>query len=163
MTPAVVLALVLTALAAPAASMGLPGPPAAPSSVPAYVPALTVLDDVLHLPAGEAPVVEAARVCYGSAAHLRLTLALQLAPALSDERARVAWLYGWRDAQEQSAVAFDNEHTARLQAEATATTYAARFQAAERAGDWAWWRQLAVGTGIFGLGVLAGFAWGASR
>lgn len=163
MTRLLTLALVLVACAGQPAFAGLLEPLPAPSSLPPYVAPLAVLAEHLHLPAGEPPVIEAARVCYGPAAHLRLTLALQLATALSDERARVSWLYGWRDAQEQSAVAFDNEHTARLQAEATATTYAARFQAAERAGDWAWWRQLAVGTGIFGLGVLAGFAWGASR
>lgn len=164
MTRLLTLALVLVACAGQPVFAGLLEPLPAPSSLPPYVAPIAVLDEQLHLPAGEAPVVEAARVCYGPAAHLRLTLALQLAPALSDERARVAWLYGWRDAQEQAAVAFDNEHTARLQAEATATAYAARFQAAERAEGWVWWRQLVTGAGIFGLGALAGAAvWGTSR
>lgn len=163
MTPAVVLALVLTALATPAASMGLPGPPAAPSSVPTYVPALTVLDDVLHLPAGEAPVVEPGRVCYAPAAHLRLTLALQLAQPLSDERARVAWLYGWQASNERSAPIFDAEHAARVKAEATAQALDARFQAAERSADWEWWRNIVIGAGVFGLGTVAGFIWGVSK
>lgn len=164
MTRILVLALVLVACTAQPAFAGLLEALPAPSSLPPYVAPRSVLDEQLHLPAGEAPDVEAARVCYGPAAHLRLTLALQLTQPLSDERSRVAWLYGWRDAQEKAAAAFDREHTARLQAEATVTAYDARFQATERSEDWAWWRQLVTGIGIFGLGGLVGaLAWGASR
>ena len=163
MTRLLALALVLVACSAQPAFAGLLEALPSPSSLPPYVAPRAVLDEQLHLPAGEAPEVEATRVCYGPAAHLRLTLALQLMQPLSDERARVAWLYGWRDAQGRAAEAFDREHTARLQAEATATTYDARFQAAERSGDWAWWRQLVIGVGVFGLGALAGLALGVAQ
>ena len=153
-------ALVLVAACQSMAFAGLLGPVPAPASLPPYVTPLSVLDDVLHLPAGEAPVVGPSQVCYGPAGHLRLTMALQLAPALSDERARISWLYGWRDAHEAAAPAFDEEHAARLKAEATSHALDARLQAAERLDAWQKWRDLTIGLGIFGLGVTAGFIWG---
>lgn len=157
------LALVLATCATSPAFAGLPGPIAAPASLPPYVPPLTVLDDVLHLPAGEPPQVQTSGVCYGPASHLRLTLALQLAQGLSDERSRVSWLYGWRDAQEAGAVAFDLEHEGRLRAESTATAYEARLQAADQSWLSGWFLGASVVI-IFGLGAAAGFAVrGASR
>lgn len=154
------LTLVLVAICPQAGFAGLLEPLPAPASLPPYVTPLAVLDDVLHLPAGEAPIVGPAQVCYGPAAHLRLTMALQLAPALSDERARISWLYGWRDAHEADAPAFDEEHAARLKAEATAHALDARLQAAARSESLSWWRDLVIGLGIFGLGTTAGFLWG---
>ena len=160
-----VLAFILALVAATpqTAFAGLLEPIPAPALLPPYVAPLTVLDDVLHLPAGEAPQVQAGSVCYGPASHLRLTLALQLAQSLSDERSRVSWLYGWRDARDAGAADFDKEHEGRLKAEATVTAYGARFQAAER--SWLEWVALgASAVVIFGLGAAAGYAVrGASR
>lgn len=111
-----------------------------PSSLPPYVSPRLVLDETLKLPPGESPEVGADRVCYGPASHLRLTLSLQLAQGLSDERARASWLYGWSEAKDVAAQAFDEEHAARLKAEADANAYDARLQASERSG----WRDAVI-------------------
>lgn len=155
--------LVLAAMEPLVASAGLPGPVPVPASLPPYTPPLSVLDDVLHLPPGEPVEVVDGRVSYGPAAHLRLTLALQLGPGLSDERARVAWLMGWRDAQAAQSGALDAEHRARLRAEAESQVASARLQALAGSIDWEWWRELVTGVGIAGLGVAAGFLIGVSK
>lgn len=131
-----------------------------PSSLPPYVPPLTVLDDVLHLPQAEPPVVHEASVCYGAPAHLRLTLALQMAPALSDERARLAWLTGWNASAEASAKAIDEEHGKRVGAEDQLIATTARLQAVEQAG-WGLWELLGAAAVVFLVGGLA--AWGVSH
>lgn len=165
MTPVLALALILAAPATtvPAdgqsgASAGLP----TPTDVPPYVAPLSVLDGELHLPAGEAPEVLPSKVCYGPAAHLRLTLALQLAPALSDERARLAWLTGWQAAGAEGAAALDAERQARLEADARAASSVARLQATQDATG-SWWRDISTAAGLVGLGALIGFTVGVSR
>jgi hypothetical protein len=161
MSRVLALALPLMAVGLHAAFAGPLEPLPAPASLPPYVAPLAVMDDVLHLPPGDAPAVGPAQVCYGPPAHTRLTLALQLAPALSDERARTAWLYGWRDAAAAAAADFDAEHSARLKAEATAHAIDARFQASERSDAWERWRQVAAAVGVLALGTAVGYAWGA--
>ena len=128
---------------------------ATPPSLPSYVPPLTVLDDVLHLPPADAPVVQAGAVCYGPSAHLRLTLALQLGEALSNERARIAWLMGWDASAEKTATAFDAEHEQRLRSDAATTTTAARLQIAEQA-RWSVLEIVGTGGGVFLVGGLVG-------
>lgn len=135
--------------------LALADPAAVPSSLPPYVRPIDVLDGVLRLPDAEAPDVRAGQVCYGPAAHLRLTMALQLGEGLSDERARLAWAMGAAAAREADAPVFNAERRARLEAEAQATVEGARLQAAS-ADAWPWWQALGAGVGLLGLGAVAG-------
>lgn len=135
-----------------------------PNQLPPYVPPLTVLDNVLHLPPAEAIEIAAGRVSYGPAAHLRLTLALQLGEALSNERARVAWLTGWQLASDFDAGAFAAEHEKRLTAEADRNYTAGRLTTAE-AQRWSVLDLAGAGSLVLivglGLGTAIGYGWGA--
>ena len=87
-----------------------------PVELPAYVPPLTVLDE-LKLPTGDAPIVREDEVCYEPRAHLRLITALKVVESLSNQRARIAWMRGWQNATEADAERFDRERTRRLSCE----------------------------------------------
>lgn len=152
--------IVLLVLSAPVlASADLP----IPKRLPPYVPPLTVLD-ALHLPDGNRAVVRGDEVCYDAAAHMRLTMALHVVEALSDERARVAWLYGWQDASEVDGTRFDDEHAARLDAEARAEAAKLRAELLENAAGEPWWKSAGRAAVWTGLGALVGVvAWEIAR
>ncbi len=114
----------------------------------------------MAFPVGEVTVKDGL-VRYDPAAHLRLTLSLQLAEGLSNTRAKESYLKGWFSAAGVYGEALSQARTLRLEAEAKAKGEAERSDAIRKAADQSfkigeaagWW--IAVGF-VGALGVVWG-------
>lgn len=125
--------------------------PLMPEAEPAPYTSPRRLIDGLSLPAGNVGV-EDGRVVYDSHAHLRLTIALDLAERLSDDRAAASWRRGWVRGVADLLGTAQEDRRARFVAEARVEALAAQLKAADVKGGWAWLEAL----GWAGLGIAVG-------
>lgn len=103
--------LLLTYTTASAQIPPMPEPSPAP-----YVAPLTILDEMKL--ADGAVTTGPAGITYDAPAHLRVALALKLAPRLSDDRAAASWRAGWLRGVRDLSAQLGDERGGRLKAEA---------------------------------------------
>lgn len=103
-----------------------PPPPAVPVAVsapaarlPAYKSPAKLATE-LGITRGADPEERDGGVWYPAVTHRRLTTQLHSVRPLSDDRARLAWVYGYTDGREASAKETSSERARRIQAEANA-------------------------------------------